>query len=132
MITDKAKRKIALFIKDMFIKANIGAGGNASFPNSNELDVPILSTNVTTSNSESDDTTIDFAVSVTGANLQGNTIRELGIFSETMPNDTNFDELRTTTSYTTETTMLTRINFEAIGPFTSADTLDFTFTMEVE
>tara|TARA_R110000824_G_scaffold397549_1_gene600540 strand:+ start:709 stop:1107 length:399 start_codon:yes stop_codon:yes gene_type:complete len=132
MITDKAKRKIALFIKDMFVKANIGAGGNASFPNSNELDVPILSTNATTSNSESDDTTIDFAVSVTGANLQGNTIRELGIFSETMPNDTNFDELRTTTSYSTETTMLTRVNFEAIGPFTSADTLDFTFTMEVE
>lgn len=132
MITDKAKRKIALFIKDMFVKANIGAGGNASFPNSNELDVPILSTNATTSNSESDDTTIDFAVSVTGANLQGNTIRELGIFSETMPNDTNFDELRTTTSYSTETTMLTRINFDAIGPFTSADTLDFTFTMEVE
>ena len=42
MITDKAKRKVALFIKDMFNKANVGGGGNATFPNSNELDSPIL------------------------------------------------------------------------------------------
>jgi len=132
MITDKAKRKMTLFIKDMFTKANVGIGGNATFPNSNELDSPILETRIDTTNSESNDTTIDFVVSVAGSNLQGNTIRELGIFSETMPDDDYFDELRTTTTYTTETTMLTRVNFDAIGPFNNTDTLNFIITMEIE
>ena len=132
MITDKMKRKVALFLKDMVTKANIGTGGNASFPNSNDLDVPILTTLVSTVNSESDDTTIDFKAIFTGSSLQGNTIREIGLFSDTMPNDTNFDELRTTTSYSADTTMLTRINFDPIGPFSTTDEIEFIFTMEVE
>ncbi len=132
MITDKMKRKVALFLKDMVTKANIGTGGNASFPNSNDLDVPILTTLVSTVNSESDDTTIDFKAIFTGSSLQGNTIREIGLFSDTMPSDTNFDELRTTTSYSADTTMLTRINFDPIGPFSTTDEIEFIFTMEVE
>ena len=134
MITDITKRKVALFIKDMYTKANIGNGGNATSPNATDLDVPILTTKQTTTNTESDDTTIDFAVSFSGSSLQGNTVREIAFFSDTMPTDTNFDELRTTTSYTPEgdDVMLARINFDAIGPVTSSDTLDFTFTMEVE
>ena len=134
MITDTTKRKVTLFLKDMFTKANFGSGGNSTAPNATNLDVPILETKVTTSNSESDDTTIDFLVSLAGSSLQGNTVREFGIFSDTMPADDQFDELRTTTSYTAETNdvMLARVNFDALGPFTSSDTLDFTFTMEVE
>ena len=134
MITDITKRKVTLFLKDMFTKANFGSGGNSTSPNATDLDVPILSTKATTTNSESDDTTIDFSASIDGASLQGNTIREFGIFSDTMPTDTQFDELRTLTSYTTETddVMLARVNFDALGPFTSSDILDFTFTMEVE
>ena len=49
--------------------------------------------------------------------------------------DTVFDDLRTGTSYQIDTegdVMLARINFDGIGPITSSDTLDFTFTMEVE
>ena len=134
MITDKTRRKVALFLKDMYTKANVGNGGNATAPNATDLDVPILSTKQTTTNSESNDTTIDFSASISGGNLQGNSIREIGFFSSTMPQDDQFDELRTTTSYTAETSyvMLARINFDAIGPFTSSDTLNFTFTMEVE
>tara|TARA_R110002012_G_scaffold283289_1_gene473478 strand:- start:37 stop:441 length:405 start_codon:yes stop_codon:yes gene_type:complete len=134
MITDVTKRKVALFLKDMYTKANVGNGGNATAPNATDLDVPILSTKQTTSNSESNDTTIDFSASFSGSSLQGNSIREVGFFSSTMPQDAQFDELRTTTTYTAETSdvMLARINFDAIGPITSADTLDFTFTMEVE
>jgi hypothetical protein len=49
-----------------------------------------------------------------------------------MPSDTNFDELRTTTSYSADTTMLTRINFDPIGPFSTTDEIEFIFTMEVE
>jgi len=134
MITDITKRKVALFLKDMYTKANIGNGGNATAPNATDLDVPILTTKLGTTNNESNDTTIDFSVSFSGGSLQGNTVREIGFFSDTMPQDAQFDELRTTTSYTVETSdvMLARINFEAIGPITTSDTLDFTFTMEVE
>ena len=134
MITDITKRKVALFIKDMYTKANIGNGSNATSPDATDLDVPILTTKQTTTNTESDDTTIDFAVSFSGSSLQGNTVREIAFFSDTMPQDAQFDELRTTTTYTAETSdvMLARINFDAIGPVTSSDTLDFTFTMEVE
>ena len=38
MITDKMKRKIALFLKDQVTKANMGTGGNASFPTTEQLD----------------------------------------------------------------------------------------------
>jgi len=132
MITDDTKKKVALFLKDMFQEANFGTGGNNTFPNATDLDVPILETKQGTSNSISDDTTIDFAVSFSGSAADGNTIREIAFFSSTMPADDAFDELRTTTSYSTDSTMLTRINFDALGPFTAADTLDFIFTMEVE
>ena len=81
MITDTTKRKVALFIKDMYTKANIGNGGNATSPNATDLDVPILTTKQTTTNTESDDTTIDFAVSFSGSSLQGNTVREIAFFS---------------------------------------------------
>jgi hypothetical protein len=133
MITDKMKRKIALFLKDQVTKANMGTGGNASFPNSNDLDVPILTTLVSTVNSESDDTTIDFRATFTGSSLLGNTIREIGLFSDTMPADDKFDELRGGSSIgTVDTTMLTRINFDPIGPFSASDEIEFIFTIEVE
>ena len=132
MIVDEAKQKVALFLKEMFQEANYGIGGNATFPNANDLDVPVLETKIDTSNTVSDDTTIDFSVSFSGASTNGNTIRELGIFSSTMPQDNQFDELRTTTSYSAESVMLSRINFDALGPFTANDTIDFTLTMVVE
>ena len=40
MITETAKRKIALFLKEFYNTANVGVGGNASNPNSDTLDVP--------------------------------------------------------------------------------------------
>lgn len=132
MITDKAKQKVALFLKEMFQEANYGIGGNATFPNANDLDVPVLETKIDTSNTVSDDTTIDFSVSFSGASTNGNTIRELGIFSSTMPQDNQFDELRTTTSYSAENIMLARVNFESLGTFSSSDELEITLTVEVE
>jgi len=134
MITNKAKQKVALFLKEFFQLANVGAGGDSTNPNQNVLDVPILAANTATTNAISDDTTIDFTVSYTGTQLEGNTIRELGIFSATAPADDQFDELitRTTTSYGVETTLLSRINFNAVGPFANSDQIDITLTIEVE
>lgn len=132
MITEKAKEKVALFIKEFFQTANVGTGGDSTNPDSNVLDVPILAANKATTNYVSDRTTVDFSVSFTGSELSGHTIREFGIFSATTPTDDNFDELRTTTSYSTESTMLTRVNFDGVGPFSNSDQIDITFIMEVE
>ena len=132
MITNKGKQKVALFLKEFFQLANVGAGGDSTNPNQNVLDVPILAANTATTNAISDDTTIDFTVSYTGTQLEGNTIRELGIFSATTPADNQFDELRTTTSYSAETTLLSRINFSAVGPFANSDQIDITLTIKVE
>ena len=142
MITDDAKNKIALFIKNFYNKGNVGAGGNSTFPTATDLDVPVLQTKASVSTSMSNDTTIDFTMSITGGNLEGNTIRELGIFSENMPtNDTEFGVMVTEgvfpetahgTEAAIETNMLNRVTFDPIGPFNSTDILNFTFTIEVE
>ena len=139
MITEKAKRKVALFLKEFFTEANVGVGGNASNPNSNELDVPILTTRIVTSNSESNENVIDFTATFTGSQLDGNSVREFGIFG-TLPVDTGFDEMYGGTSdpatsgsnYASEVIMLSRINFDSLGTFGSSDELEITLTVEVE
>jgi hypothetical protein len=132
MITETAKRKLALYLKEFFTEANVGVGGNASNPNMTDLDVPILTSKKTTTNSESTQNVIDFTATFTGSELDGNTVREFGIFSSTSPADDQFDELRTTTSYTAENIMLARVNFDALGTFSSSDELEITLTVEVE
>ena len=132
MITETAKRKIALFLKEFYNTANVGVGGNASNPNSDTLDVPILGANKTITVSESSANVLDFTATFTGSELDGNPVREFGIFSATTPDDEGFDELRTTTSYSAETTMLARVNFDALGTFASSDELEITLTVEVE
>ena len=151
MITEKAKRKVALFLKEFFTEANVGVGGNSSNPNSNELDVPILTTHIATTNTESSENVIDFTATFTGSQLDGNTVREFGIFGP-LPEDTQFDELRLEgaqipdtvgdyggtstnsdgTEATVEKTMLARVNFESLGTFGSSDELEITLTVEVE
>jgi len=139
MITEKAKRKVALFLKEFFTEANVGVGGNASNPNSNELDVPILTTRIVTSNSESNENVIDFTATFTGSQLDGNSVREFGIFG-TLPVDTGFDEMYGGTAdpatsgsnYASEVIMLSRINFDSLGTFGSSDELEITLTVEVE
>ena len=80
MITEKAKRKLALFLKEFYTKANVGSGGDSTNPNSNVLDAPMLAdaTMVATSNSTSGNSTIDFTASISGAQLTGVTAREFG------------------------------------------------------
>ena len=133
MITDKTKRKVALFLSEFCTKVNVGSGGNASFPSSTDLDVPLLHTRESTTNIISSDTTVDFKVSINSSKLVGNTLREIGIFSETMPADDKFDELRAGSSIgTVDTTMMSRLVFDAIGPIQENETLNFIYTLEVE
>ena len=99
--------------------------------------MPIISSNQSTTNAVSDAATVDFSISLTGSQLEGNTIREFGIFGA-LPQDTGFDEMyggtdgNSTANYAVETIMLSRINFNGVGPFSNADQIDLTLTVEVE
>jgi hypothetical protein len=142
-VTEDAKKKVALFLKEFFTQANVGAGGDSTNPSSNDLDVPILTTKIDTANSTSDNSTIDFNLILSGASVTGNTLREFGIFGE-MPEDDQFDEMRLEgvqitgstatdgTEATVETIMLGRVNFEGIGSFSASDEIEFIYTVEVE
>ena len=139
MITEKAKRKVALFLKEFITAANVGVGGNSSNPNSNDLDVPILTTKVTTTNTESTANVIDYTATFTGSQLEGNRVREFGIFG-TVPADGAFDEMYGGTAnpatshadYVSEEIMLARVAFDSLGTFSSSDELEITLTVEVE
>jgi hypothetical protein len=142
MITENGKRKIALFLKEFYTKGNVGVGGDATNPNGNVLDTPMLAdaSMVTMSNSTSGNTTIDFKGSFTGSQLTGTTIREFGIFGD-LPLDATFENMKlegvapeTTdgTEATTEQIMLARVNFDGLGPFAATDQVDFILTVEVE
>jgi hypothetical protein len=124
MIVDEARTLIATHLKTVFTKARIGLGGNNTSPLSEDLDVPIF--NVTTLyNSSSDANVIDFKFSVLGSDIAGHTIREIAIFNGQYINLAG----NTILDYTT---MLTRINFDGIGPFASGEEVDFYVTIEVE
>jgi hypothetical protein len=132
MITDDVKRKIALYLQDAVNEANVGIGGNSTSPAATDLDVPILTTKVSTTNSESNDTTIDFKAVFSGSQLQGNTLREFGLFG-TFPDDDKTSIVGTAYSGSdVEEKMFARVNFDAIGPFAASDVIEFIFVMEVE
>tara|TARA_R100001163_G_scaffold43985_1_gene33199 strand:+ start:1203 stop:1640 length:438 start_codon:yes stop_codon:yes gene_type:complete len=145
MITDAVKRKIALYLKEVVDYANVGNGGNASNAAATSLDVPILSnTTVTVVPSESDESSIDFKATFTGSQLQGNTIREFGLFGN-FPLDTSTDDMvdsltydptvydaSTNVSGDLEEKMIARVNFDGLGPFASNEQLEIIFTVEVE
>lgn len=112
MITDAAREDLATYLKTTYTKARVGVGGNNSSPITTNLDVPIFDVSTIVS-SKSDENVVDFKFTVAGASIAGYTIRELGIFNA------DFSK------------MLTRLNFEGVGPF-STENVDFFITLEVE
>ena len=134
MITDTIKKKLALFLKETINggTTKLGTGGGGTNPTATDLDVP-LSTTATNTATSSDDKVIEIKSSFTGSSLQGYTIREVGFFG-TVPKDDQFDEtLHVSHPYfETETVMFGRINFDAIGNFSTSDVIDVIYTVEVE
>jgi hypothetical protein len=112
LITDAARQDMATHLESTYTKARVGVGGNNSSPIASNLDVPIFDVSAVVS-SKSDENVVDFKFTIAGASIAGYTIRELGIF--------NSDYSK----------MLTRVNFEGVGPFSTED-VDFFVTLEVE
>ena len=136
MITDTTKKKLAIFLREVFGSTNgttkLGTGGGGTNPTATDLDVP-LGTTATNSSSSSDDKVVEFKSSFNGSDLQGYTIREVGFFGN-LPTDAEM-ALIDDSSYNfspLETVMLSRINFDAIGNFSTSDTIEVIYTVEVE
>ena len=112
MITDELKTLIATHIKDnLFDTAKIGLGGNSTSPSATDLDVPLsASTTLTITNSTLN--VIEVKVSVAGSAIQGQVIREVGLFNGS--------------------DLVYRTNFEGVGPFSTTETLELFILLEVE
>ena len=112
MITDELKTLIATHIKDnLFDTAKIGLGGNATSPTATDLDVPLsASTTLTITNSTLN--VIEVKVSVAGSAIQGQVIREVGLFHGS--------------------DLVYRANFQGVGPFSTTETLELFILLEVE
>ena len=112
MITDKLKQLLAERIVSLIDSGQVGLGGNSSSPNANALDVPSGAT--TTVNAVStDENVMEVKVSVGGGAITGMTIREAGVFDSS-------------------SNMLSRVNFDGVGPFASTETLEVILIIEVE
>tara|TARA_R100000329_G_scaffold129028_1_gene107900 strand:- start:283 stop:672 length:390 start_codon:yes stop_codon:yes gene_type:complete len=129
MITDEGKSVIAQFLVDYFTRANVGSGGNNTSPSQSDLDVPLLSGSGsslgnTASGVKSDENVVDFKIDILGSNasIEGRTLREIAIFSGAA----------STTPNIPVNTMLLRIPFDAIGPFSSSEEVEFFIAIEVE
>jgi hypothetical protein len=133
MITDEAKSVIAQFLVDNFTRANVGSGGNNTSPSQSDLDVPLLSGSGASlgnsaSGAKSDENVVDFKIDILGsdASIEGRTLREIGIFSgAAVTTSSNGREVPINT-------MLLRIPFDAIGPFSSSEEVEFFIAIEVE
>jgi len=139
MITDTIKKKMALFLREMYGattgKMVVGTGGGSTNPLATNLDVPIstVANGSTITSTSQDSKVVEFKASFNGSVLQGYTIREMGVFGS-LPTDAEM-ALIETSGYDfspVETVMLSRVNFDAIGNFSTSDTVEVIFTMEVE
>jgi hypothetical protein len=113
MITDKAKESIITHLKTTYTKMMMGSGGDSTNPSSEILDIPITASAVTLNAYEAGNT-VEFEGFITGSSLVGYNVKEVGIYNAALDS------------------LLTRIPFENIGPFTSTDSLEVNLIMVVE
>lgn len=114
MITKQARNDLANSIKTDYGYYNIGSGGDSTNPNATELDAP-LGSRVAVTGTLSGESAIEWKFTVQGSSYIGNTIREVGIFNASSGGD-----------------MLVRVNYDAIGPLTSTDEIEFVIVVEVD
>ena len=138
MITEETKRRMAMFLKTFTTTAKVGNGGDSTNPSSNDLD-SVVSSSSSFSTVLSDENVVDFNAEFNS--LNGETIREFGIFATLPATQNDFNQMQTNmtlngsvtaTAATTDTVMIARFNFDALGPFTASDTVNITLVAEVE
>jgi len=106
------KSKIATHIISLMNSGKVGIGGNATSPTATGLDVdsgssPSLNTVKSSAN------VVEAKISIAGDAITGQVIREVGVFDSS-------------------NNLLSRFNFDGVGPFSSSETLEIFILLEVE
>ena len=117
MITDELRKILATKLKAEILSAQIGQGGNTTSPLATTLDVPLSSVSTTFVAEKSSENVVQVKIEVLGSNITGLVIREAGIFNHATP---------------ASGSLLQRVNFEGVGPFSATERLQIFITMEVE
>ncbi len=124
MITDKLRELLTDYAKNLIKggthhgatigagEAKVGLGGNSTSPLATTIDVDTGAA-TTISAEKTGENVLQLFVEVLGQNIQGDVIREMGVFDNTG-------------------NLLTRINFEGVGPFNTTERLQIYLTLEVE
>ena len=102
MITDELRKILATKLKDEILSGQIGQGGNSTSPLANSLDVPIDSITVSKSVEKSSQNVVQVKLEILG------------------------------TATPASGSLLQRVNFEGVGPFSASERLQIFITMEVE
>jgi len=123
MITDKTKELLADYLKALIVggshqgttlsagNGKIGVGGNTTSPLALDLDVPL--TSITPSAEKTGENVVQVMLEEVGSNITSKLIREMGVFDSAG-------------------NMLSRVNFEAVGPFSGTERIQIFLTIEVE
>ena len=116
MIVDAGKKGLGdlVIANTAFTYVGVGDGGDDTSTSQTELDNEIKRKLASVNRVGN---TLVYNVTFTGDDLTSNLIRELGIF--------NHEDIG-------NGTLLTRVNFDAIGPLTASDEVKFIFRLEVE
>ena len=132
MIVDTGRRAIAEFLRQYFTQMDLGDGTDITNPAQIALDNPIITTKQTITPVLHADTgyTLEFTADFTGSTLQGSTLSEIGIFgvssialgSDNVDWDSN-NEIKNK--------LLVREVIDALGPFSSTDTITVSVVIEV-
>ena len=113
MIVDEGKEKSADLIRAEFNYIAVGDGGDDTSTSQTTLDNQIFRKVV--DSSEVVGNTIVYTASFTGTDLTSNVITELGIFN----------------GASSSAKMLSRVNFNSIGPLASNESVSFTFRVVI-
>ena len=114
MIVDIGKKRIGDLLIPDFKYIGVGDGGDDTSTAQTTLDSEISNTRKQATVARQGNTLV-YDVTFAGSDLSSNVISELGIFNAS-----------------TNGTLLTRVNFKAIGPLASSDSVAFTFRLVVE
>jgi len=111
MIVNAGKIKLANLVIGNFTKIDVGDGGDDTSSSQTTLDNSILTSKKDCTPSLMGNTIV-YEVSFLGSELNSNVISEIGVFNS-------------------DNVMLSRVNFNSIGPLASNETVSFTLRLEV-
>tara|TARA_R110002110_G_scaffold146759_1_gene336813 strand:- start:485 stop:856 length:372 start_codon:yes stop_codon:yes gene_type:complete len=123
MIVEEGKKAIAAMIAEHFTKMSLGDGTDDTSSSQTTLDHEVTSKATATTTVVNKQ--IIYNVEFLGSDISSSSIGELGLFGNTSHNS-NSD------STTFENDLLTRINFNSVGPFAAGDRVAFSLVLVVE